>query len=75
MQYFETSDFYLACFLRTCGYKLIGMERQRGRSAFIFADQATRKETVLQFYTNEGLVPPLSFVDSIKNMKAMLHNA
>ena len=72
---FETRDFYLACFLRCTGYKLIDLRAEGRRKVFVFRDRSTRRKDVMAFYGDEAAVPPLTFSSIIKNMKALLHNA
>ncbi len=72
---FETCDFYLACFLRCTGYDLIDLRGEGRRKVSIFRDRPTRRDDVLAFYCNGAAVPPLSFSGTIKDMKALLHNA
>ena len=42
---------------------------------FVFRDRPTRREDVLAFYGDGAAVPPLAFSSTIKDMKALLHNA
>jgi hypothetical protein len=72
---FETRDFYLACFLRCSGYDLIELRAEGRRRVFVFRDQATRRDDVLAFYADGARVTPLAFSATIKDMKALLHNA
>jgi Domain of unknown function (DUF5659) len=72
---FETRDFYLACFLRCAGYDLIDLRAEGGRKVFVFRDQPKRRDDVLAFYSDGATVPPLAFSSTIKDMKALLHNA
>jgi len=72
---FETTDFYLASYLRCAGYALLGLRREGARAVFIFTDQPERPSAVMAFYNNQGSVPPLAFVGSIRDMKALIHNA
>ena len=72
---FETRDFYLACFLRCSGYELIDLRAQGRRKVFVFRDRLTRRDDVLAFYSERASVPPLAFSSTIKDMKALLHNA
>jgi hypothetical protein len=72
---FETRDFYLACFLRCTGYELIDLRAEGPRKIFVFRDRATRAKDVMAFYGNGVAVPPLAFSSTIKDMKALLHNA
>jgi hypothetical protein len=72
---FETTDFYLASYLRCAGYALLGLRREGTRAVFIFTDRPERRSTVMAFYANQGSVPPLAFVGAIRNLKALIHNA
>ena len=68
---FETRDFYLACFLRCTGYELVDGRRK----VFRFRDRPTRRNDVLASYGQCAAVSPLAFSATIKDMKALLHNA
>jgi Domain of unknown function (DUF5659) len=72
---FETPDFYLACFLRCTGYELIDLRAEGRRKVFVFRDRQTRGADILAFYRDGTAVPPLAFSSTIKDMKALLHNA
>jgi hypothetical protein len=74
MTTFETRDLYFACFLRSLGYKLADVRWEGRRATFVFADRPERRATTLAFYNNQGVVRPLSFVNAIKEMKALIHN-
>jgi Domain of unknown function (DUF5659) len=72
---FETRDFYLACFLRCTGYELLDLRAEGSRKVFVFHDRPTRRGDVIAFYGKTGSVRPLAFASTIKDMKALLHNA
>jgi hypothetical protein len=72
---FETRDFYLACYLRCMGYDLIDLRADGRRKIFIFRERPTRRNDVLAFYGDGAAVSPLAFSATIKDMKALLHNA
>src|SRR3954462_8334529 len=71
---YETSDFYLACFLRCSGYELAGLRRDGRRCVFAYRDRPTRHRDLLAFYGDRAAAVPLRFVGAIKDLKAMLHN-
>ena len=71
---FETTDFYLACYLRCAGYRLVGIRREGQRSVFRFEDRADRQDAMLAFFNNEGTVRPLAYSAAIKDLKALIHN-
>jgi hypothetical protein len=70
---FETRD--LACLLRCTGYYLIELRAEGCRKVFVSRDRPTRHDDVLAFYGDGTAVPPLSFSATIKDMKALPHNA
>jgi hypothetical protein len=72
---FETRDFYLACFLRCTGYRLLDLRAEGRLRVFVFQDRPTRRGDVIAFYGQGGSVRPLAFATVIKDMKALLHNA
>ena len=72
---FETSDFYLACYLRCIGYALGDVRRLGPRVVFVFCDQPARKADLMAFFGNTAEVKPLQFVSAIKDLKAIIHNS
>jgi hypothetical protein len=72
---FETRDFYLACFLRCSGYEQRGLRAEGSRRVFVFKDRPSRREDVMAYYGEAVSVRPLAFASTIKDMKALLHNA
>ena len=72
---FETRDFYLACYLRCTGYELLDLRAEGSRKVFVFRDRPTRRDDVMAFYGDDAAVAPLAFSSTIKDMKALLHNA
>ena len=72
---FETRDFYLACFLRCTGYALINLRPEGRHKVFVFKDQPARSADVIAFYGDATTVPPLAFFSTVKDMKALMHNA
>lgn len=74
MSDYETTDFYLGCFLKSMGFELSDVRRDGGRSVFVFRDRPERHELIIAFYNNRQSVNPLAFVGAIKDMKALIHN-
>jgi len=70
---FETTDFYLACYLRCDGFRLVGMRRDGARSVFRFEDRTDREAVMLAFFNNEGRVRPLAYSAAIRDLKALIH--
>ncbi len=71
---FRLSDFYLACFLKAQGWRLLDVRKEGRRSVFVFQDRPDRKEATLRYYNGEGTVRPLNFVAAVKDLKALIHN-
>ena len=71
---FETTDFYLACYLRCVGYDMADVRREGRRSIFVFHDRPGRRAEILAFYNSESLVRPLVFIQAVKHMKALIHH-
>lgn len=63
---FETRDFYLACFLRCTGYKLLDLRAEGHRRVFVFKDRPERRNDVINFYGDSGSVRPLQFAAAIR---------
>jgi hypothetical protein len=74
MKLFETSDFYLSCYLRSLNYELVDVRREGQRAIFVFHDDDDRRAAMISFYNDDGAVRPLTFVGIIKEMKSLLHN-
>ena len=72
---FETSDFYLASYLRCIGYALDDVRRDGRRVVFVFGDKPARKTDLMAFFGNKAEVNPLQFVAAIKDLKALIHNS
>ena len=73
MKTYETSDFYLACFLRCTGYPLVDVRRDSARFAFVFEQRQDPHADVMGFYNNNRTVRPIDFVEAIKSLKSLMH--
>jgi hypothetical protein len=71
---YQTTDFYLACYLKCIGYDLVGIASQEKRLVFKFEDQPMRREAILAFYNNNGSVTPLALISAIRDLKALMYN-
>ncbi len=72
---FETRDFYFASFLRCVGHELLDLRPEGRRRVFVFRDTDARHGDVMALYGDGASVRPLAMSSSIKDMKALLHNA
>lgn len=41
---------------------------------FRFEDRADRRDAILAFFNNEGMVQSLAYSAAIKDLKALIHN-
>ncbi len=71
---YETTDFYLASYLRSKGYCIASLGRSGNRTIFKFEDKPIREKDILAYYNNKGSVPPLTLISAIREMKALIHN-
>ena len=54
---------------------MLDLRPEGRRKIFVFKDSPERQADVLSFYGDNTTVPPLAFSYTIKDMKALLHNA
>ena len=73
LRIFETTGFYLACYLRCDGFRLASIGRQGPRAVFQFEERTDRERTALAFFNNQSTVGPLTFSSAIKGLKALIH--
>ena len=71
---YETTDFYLASYLKASGYLLMGLGKTGSRTVFRFEDSTERSSDILAYYNNGGSIAPLTLVSAIKEMKALIHS-
>jgi len=69
-QTYSTSDLWLSAFLKARGLKIIRIEGNNRRAAFVFEDTADRKALIEEFYNNS-----LIGITLIKNAMADLKSA
>lgn len=74
-QEYETTDFYLASFLKCKGYDLAGLRKSGSRTVFRFVDKGSRENDMLSYYNGKGKVAPQSLISAIREMKALIHNS
>lgn len=75
---FETKDFYLACFLKARGIKLInasGAPNKISEVVFKFQKVEKLEEIINNFYNENELIPAIRFVNAIRDLKALSHSA
>ncbi len=68
-----TSDLYLTAFLKTKGHNFL-TEKNRGKYNFIFNETPELSININDYLSGGGSCEPLSFTNSIKNLKNYLYN-
>lgn len=74
---FETKDFYLACFLKARGIKLINASvapNKISEVVFTFEKLRNLEEVINNFYNENELIPAIRFVNAIRDLKALSHS-
>ena len=72
--FFKTKDFYLACFLKTKGIKLSKVLREGSILIFCFEQIEDIKDIITGFYSDGEKVSAISFINTIRDLKALIHN-
>ena len=70
---YQTSDFYLAVFLKSQGILLTGIDRANQRTIFNFHLNGN-KQVVLDFYNNQAMVKVNDFVHAERDIRSLIHN-
>jgi len=70
---YKTTDLYLAAFLKLKGQKL-SVEKNKGKAIFSFEENGVLTKLVNDYLTEEGTCNPLSYTNSIKNLKNLIYN-
>ncbi|MGB8658570.1 MAG: DUF5659 domain-containing protein [Candidatus Zixiibacteriota bacterium] len=68
---FVTPDIALSAVLKIEDFKLIRINRDSGKTFFVFEDKPDRSEVVMRFVNREILVEPLRFMEEIRNLKSL----
>jgi hypothetical protein len=67
---FQTTDLTLASFLRCRGFDIAALERQNGKTSFVFDDSTQLRSAVLE-YANNGPVAVRTFCGTMRDLKAI----
>ncbi len=69
---YETTDLYLAAYLKAKGLRFLNKKRSGNRYVFIFDDREDIKKLV-QDYFNDGLVEITVFKNAIQDLKTIMY--
>lgn len=67
---FRTADLTLASFLRCRGFEIADLNRQDGKTSFVFQDSTQLRKAVLE-YANNGSVAVRTFCGTMRDLKAI----
>ncbi len=72
---YKTSDLYWAAFLKVAGISLQGTEKDNRKVVFIFEDPGGNiiKDLKEDFFMDKAKVHALSYTQSLKALKALIH--
>jgi len=68
-----TSDLWLSAFLKAKGLKIIKIEGNNRRAAFVFEDAPNRKALIEEFY-NDGLIGITLIKNAMADLKSAIFN-
>lgn len=79
---FQTSDFYLACFMHARGYAIVDVQRSLANKRVTFhfdqlngVDTSEAKDLVLGFYNGTEHVSAFKFCSALRELRGLLYNA
>ena len=70
---YTTSDLYLTAYLKVKGHKY-KVQKIKSKSNFIFEENESLINDVNDYLSENGSCEPLSYTNSIKNLKNFLYN-
>lgn len=66
----EIYDLALVSFLNIQGHSLLKIKRDNGRAIFIFAESPALEKDMLDFYNRKARVDPMTFAETLRNLRA-----
>lgn len=74
---YRTSDLYWAALLRVSGIPLQSTEREKQKVTFVFEDPGDNviKNLKDDYFMDKAKVSALSYSQSLKSLKALIHHA
>ena len=71
---YKSQDFYLCAFLMAAGVQLRSYHKENRSTVFIFEKDNKLDELIGDFYSMRASVNPVSYGQSIKNLKSIIHS-
>jgi hypothetical protein len=70
---YMTSDLYLGAYLKLRGYKML-VEKEKSKANFNFETSDELYKDVSSYLSGDATCDPLSYTNSIKNLKNLIYN-
>jgi uncharacterized protein DUF5659 len=67
---YQTADLHLASFLRSRGFAIVDIRREKNRFVFVFQDSTETRRAILE-YANDGPVGVRSFCNTLRDLKSL----
>jgi len=64
------TDLALAAFLASAGHGLHDIRRTSDRGEFVFENAGSLAQDILNFYNRRATVDPLTYAETLRNLKA-----
>ena len=71
---YKSQDFYLCAFLMAAGVQLRSYHKENRSTVFLFEKDNKLDELIGDFYSMRASVNPVSYGQSIKNLKSIIHS-
>jgi len=71
---YKSQDFYLCAFLMAAGVQLRSYYKENRSTVFLFEKDNKLDELIGDFYSMRASVNPVSYGQSIKNLKSIIHS-
>ena len=71
---YKSQDFYLCAYLMSSGVRLKSYHKENQSTVFVFDWDENLDHTVTQYYSMQAQVNPVTYGQSIKNLKSIIHS-
>ena len=71
---YKTKDFYLACYLKAIGIRLIRVNKEAYVAYFCFESSPEIKKIITGFYNSTDKVSANTLINAIRDLKALIYN-
>ena len=71
---YKTKDFYLSCYLKAIGIRLIRVNKEAHVAFFYFESSPEIKKVITGFYNSADKVSANTLINAIRDLKALIYN-